>query len=375
MFQQVYFHKAARAAEWMIRAILARAAELIRQGVVLPSMPARNRLHRSSQTGDLGRVPRARRRGPLGCHARVGVVSRSAPSPISPGACAAAHLFKTLELYDFDDAKCRHAFEVARDIAEKQGFAPESYVGLDVAADTPFSDGDDPLTVVFPQGVSRKPGDVSFLLGRLRDETVTRKRLIFAPELRESIRSAVIGMKAPLVVSSILLMSSALALPASAESVHFVDGVYGRFDGDFDLSLSAGAAVVERGPTAAFMGRALYLGTAGPYVAYADSFGDREAVPPRSLSLGIGVRPLWVPRWGLDLERGPAILDLTIDATTFDLGVLWASDAGGHLGKPGFEVALGTEVPLAGQAAGPWSGSSWRPALARIRARVGRGRT
>src|SRR3954468_4924350 len=40
MHQQVYFHKAARAAEWMIRAIFARAAELIRQSVPLPGVPS-----------------------------------------------------------------------------------------------------------------------------------------------------------------------------------------------------------------------------------------------------------------------------------------------------------------------------------------------
>ena len=90
-----------------------------------------------------------------------------------------------------DDAACRHAYDVACDIARSHGLVPESYVGLDVASDTPFSDKDDPLTVVFPRGVTRKPGDVSFLLGRLREETVTRVRLIFAPELRDEVRSAI----------------------------------------------------------------------------------------------------------------------------------------------------------------------------------------
>ena len=53
MFQQVYFHKAARAAEWMIRAILARAAALIRRGVGLPG----DSRARSSRSPVAGRPP------------------------------------------------------------------------------------------------------------------------------------------------------------------------------------------------------------------------------------------------------------------------------------------------------------------------------
>jgi hypothetical protein len=99
-------------------------------------------------------------------------------------------LFKTLELYGTAEPSRAAALATARDIAQRRGLAPESYVGLDVASDTPFADQDDPLTVVFPHGVAKKPGDVSFLLGRLRGETVTRVRLIFAPELREAITAA-----------------------------------------------------------------------------------------------------------------------------------------------------------------------------------------
>ncbi|MEQ9321796.1 MAG: HD domain-containing protein, partial [Polyangiaceae bacterium] len=40
MFQQVYFHKSTRAAEWMIRVILTRAVSLIKDGTRLPRVPA-----------------------------------------------------------------------------------------------------------------------------------------------------------------------------------------------------------------------------------------------------------------------------------------------------------------------------------------------
>jgi HD superfamily phosphohydrolase len=190
MFQQVYFHKAARAAEWMIRAILARAAELLRQGAELGSVPA-------------AIASIATRRGaPLEDYLELddGVLFgamhawESSRDPILSDLTQrirSRSLFKTLELYGMDEAARTNAFHTARDIAKRRGLSPKSYVGLDVAADTPFSDAEDPLTVVFPRGEPRKPGDVSFLLGRLRGETVTRARLIFAPELRDEIRAAV----------------------------------------------------------------------------------------------------------------------------------------------------------------------------------------
>lgn len=136
------------------------------------------------------------------------------------------------------------------------------------------------------------------------------------------------------------------------------DGVYGRFDGDLDLSLAAGAELLRDGPGGIAMARAFYLETAGMYVAYGSSFGNFSAVPPRSIGIGIGLRPFFLPRWGNDLDRGPALLDLTLDAVTFDIGVVWAADQEGHFTHAaGLEVGLGTEIPLAGQAAGPWIGA------------------
>jgi hypothetical protein len=152
-----------------------------------------------------------------------------------------------------------------------------------------------------------------------------------------------------------------------AEPERITDGVYGRFDGDLDVSLAAGATVGPGGPSAAFLARANYFHTAGIYLAYTDALGRSGAALPRSLGLGVSLRPFFIPRWAFDLERGPAILDLTIDAITFDLGVLWPANAEGSLAEPpGIEAALGTEVPLLGSAYGPFLGARgalrWRSA-------------
>jgi hypothetical protein len=142
------------------------------------------------------------------------------------------------------------------------------------------------------------------------------------------------------------------------EASKMTDGVYGRFDGDLDLSIAAGGSFVRGGSGGAALVRALFLGTAGVYVAYNDAFGSATSAPPRSFALGVGVRPFFLPRWGLDLERGPAILDLSIDAITLDAGVLFASDAQGRLTeRPGIELGIGTELPLFGEATGPWIGA------------------
>jgi hypothetical protein len=136
------------------------------------------------------------------------------------------------------------------------------------------------------------------------------------------------------------------------------DGVYGRFDGDIELSLAAGGAFSSGGPNFAAIARGSFFQTAGMYVAYTDAMGSANAPLTRSLALGVTLRPFFIPRWALNLERGPAILDLTIDSIGFDLGVLWASDtSGGFTDKPGMEAALGFEVPVLGKASGPFVGA------------------
>jgi hypothetical protein len=160
-------------------------------------------------------------------------------------------------------------------------------------------------------------------------------------------------------VAGVLAAAFTLTTPSHAaeppESVS--DGVYGRFDGDLNISLAAGATVGPGGPAVAALGRALFFETAGLYVAYTDALGREGAPLPRSVGLGVTMRPLFIPRWALDLERGPAFLDLTLDAISFDLGVLWWARSDGSLSdRPGMEAALGTEAPLLGKANGPFLG-------------------
>jgi HD superfamily phosphohydrolase len=191
MFQQVYFHKAARSAEWMIGSILSRVAELLRGGIRLDGVPsaiAAMALGKKVPLADYLELDD----NVLFCAMHVWESSNDEILADLTRRVRSRSLFKTLELYGQSDADCHASLDTARNIARRRGFRPESYVGLDVASDTPFGDEHDPLSVVFPKGATRKPGDVSFLLGRLRGETVTRARLIFASELRDEIRLALL---------------------------------------------------------------------------------------------------------------------------------------------------------------------------------------
>jgi HD superfamily phosphohydrolase len=197
MFQQVYFHKATRAAEWMIRAILSRAMSLLGDGTPLARVPGAVRAMANGETPTVGEYLE------LDDHVLFEAMNawRDAPDPVLADLCErfrARALFKTIELYGeaATPARRHEAAELLRAIAAEHGLDPDLYAGVDLACDTPYSD-DSSLSVIFGDergaGRARRPAEVSFLLDRLRDETITRVRLIFAPELRDRVRQAMVS--------------------------------------------------------------------------------------------------------------------------------------------------------------------------------------
>jgi HD superfamily phosphohydrolase len=194
MFQQVYFHKSTRSAEWMIGIILRRAIGLVRDGLRLAALPP---ALASVAAGD---APTLAQYLELDDQVLLGAIHEweGASDPILADLCRrlrARALFKTVELFHEGAGGYaippEEALATAREIAKAAGLDPGVYVGLDTAEDTPYAD-DDSLKVVFPRGRARRPSEVSFLLDRLRNETITRVRVIFAPELREAVREALI---------------------------------------------------------------------------------------------------------------------------------------------------------------------------------------
>lgn len=196
MFQQVYFHKSTRSAEWMIGAILRRAFALVLGGTRLPAFPS---AFTSMAAGD---APSTGDYLDLDDQVLLGAVHawESVKDPVLSDLARrlrARALFKSIQLFDADAAEPgakshAEALAIARDVATKRGLDPDLYVGLDVATDVPYGD-DDSLRVVFDRGRSRKPSEVSFVLDRLRNEVLARTRIIFAPELRDEIEGALVG--------------------------------------------------------------------------------------------------------------------------------------------------------------------------------------
>jgi hypothetical protein len=132
------------------------------------------------------------------------------------------------------------------------------------------------------------------------------------------------------------------------------DGVYGRFAGDLDFALGLGAELDEGAARGALRFSLHYFYAAGLYATYRDAFSD-DADVRRVFSLGIDMRPAFIPRWSKNMQQGPSFLDLALDSISLGLGAFWEQpEHHGFAHDRGFETSLGFGVPLLGKATGPW---------------------
>jgi hypothetical protein len=136
------------------------------------------------------------------------------------------------------------------------------------------------------------------------------------------------------------------------------DGVYGRFQGRYDLGLGAGAELGDGGASLAVRATAHYFFMAGLYAGYAEGFGRGSLPSSRTLSFGVDLRPTFLARWSNDLQHGPSILDLWVDSISIGLGAFFRQPQNQSFGdRRGFELSLGCGIPLAGDMPGPWLGA------------------
>jgi HD superfamily phosphohydrolase len=191
MFQQVYQHKATRAAEWMIRTILGRAVRVLREGERLEAVPAAvaaGAREEAISLADYLELDDGVLWGAMHAWER----SRDVPLADLARRIRARALFKTFELFGehaTPEGRDR-ALAIAREVARSRGLDADVYVGLDTATDEPFGGEAAPLLVVYAKGPARPLHEVSFLLGRLAGQVLTRVRLVMAPELREAVTHA-----------------------------------------------------------------------------------------------------------------------------------------------------------------------------------------
>ena len=131
------------------------------------------------------------------------------------------------------------------------------------------------------------------------------------------------------------------------------DGAYGRFDGDVTLAGGLGVSLAKHEVGGAFGARALFLSTAGPWLAYADGFEQDGAKTLRSAAFGVSVAPLFPGRYASNLEQGPAFLDLMLDSVAIDLGAFFSeSPKAGWAHDPGLDLGVSLSVPLGDNASG-----------------------
>jgi HD superfamily phosphohydrolase len=188
----VYFHKSTRAAETMIRSILRRVIGLVAAGERLPVHLAAVDAAASGVQPELDAYLELDDQSLLGAmHAW-----ERASDPVLADLTRrirSRSLFKTIELGHVEsDRDPAEALAIAQDIARQRGLDPEAYVALDRASDTPLPAGAE-LRVIFPDGRARDLADVSFLLARLQGQTLERTRIVFAAELRDDLRRALVS--------------------------------------------------------------------------------------------------------------------------------------------------------------------------------------
>ncbi|WP_437593269.1 hypothetical protein [Sorangium sp. So ce1000] len=157
-------------------------------------------------------------------------------------------------------------------------------------------------------------------------------------------------------VAKALAGVAALAALAAASTAHAEgDGAYGRLDGDLELRAGAGASFADGGPALCARGAAAYLSTAGLYAHYTDALGAERAPVARSIAGGVFIQPLFLARYASDLERGAPWLDLFLDSLALGVGSFWEAPRGaGFAAEPGLELSLSLDVPLLGDATGPF---------------------
>ncbi|WP_236605974.1 HD domain-containing protein [Sandaracinus amylolyticus] len=196
MYQQVYHHKATRAAECLVRAIFVRVAELIREGAGPSVVPHAMRaavlgeplsLERYLELDDnilmhcLAEWERDRDvvLADLARRLRRRELPKTVPLPDEPGSEPI-----------WEEARRR-----AAEITERHGIRADLQVYVDVAEDVPYAeDESDPakgLWVLLRHQPLRRLGDISFPLQRLRDQAIVRPRLCFPREVRDEVRRAI----------------------------------------------------------------------------------------------------------------------------------------------------------------------------------------
>lgn len=189
MYQQVYHHKATRAAEALIRGIFLRVAMLIRAGRVPEQTP---RAVVAAVSGEPVRLEEYLELDDIALlHAfRVWEADTDTALATLTRQLSARQLPKTLPLPP-DPRLWQPAADRAKEVALRYGYPPELTVWLDVAKETTYAEPEDESPEGLWVSIRHRPmtrlGRISFVLGELCNKSVERPRLIFPAAIRDEV--------------------------------------------------------------------------------------------------------------------------------------------------------------------------------------------
>jgi HD superfamily phosphohydrolase len=198
MYQQVYHHKATRAAEALIRAIFIRVAELVRADSRTLQIPAALRAAAIGHPVSLGEYLALDDIQLLSCFRAWEAGSDAILAGLTQS-LARRDLPKTIPLKpDGGSGAWQEALARASEVAAREGLRPDLSVRLDIATDVPYAEPDhasaEGLWVLIRHQPIQRLGRCSFLLGQLRNQKVERPRLIFPSSLRDKVLAAMTGV-------------------------------------------------------------------------------------------------------------------------------------------------------------------------------------
>jgi uncharacterized protein len=189
MYQQVYFHKATRAAECVLRSTFRRLADLVADGRVPIGTPAP--------------IAALARGEPVSTHAYLSLDDnalwcavdawRDDRDPVLASLasrCGRRDLFKTAALDDLDPELDQEIYGELQRVVAVGGFEPRYFAALDVAEVMPFESPRVPeegLRVAHARRPAQALEHASFIVARLADTAFVRRRLVFPAAVRGAV--------------------------------------------------------------------------------------------------------------------------------------------------------------------------------------------
>lgn len=194
MYQQVYHHKATRAAEALIRGLFVRVGELVREGRAPRPLPEALRCAALGEKVRLADYLRLDDPALMSSFASWECSNDEVLAGLA-GRLQARRLPKTVPLAVEREAQWAEIHARASAIVAAAGTRADLTVFLDEPTDIPYAEppGNTPegLWVVISHRPIQRLGDASFLLRELRGKRIRRPRLIFPADHREAVLAGI----------------------------------------------------------------------------------------------------------------------------------------------------------------------------------------